>query len=261
MGVDVGATLCKLAYRRGDLETARGPSTDGAVLRTSTAAWRPDRIGATGGGALRVAEATGRPVQVVGEFEAWAAGARLLAADDHVDLPPRFLLVSLGTGTSILSVVPDAVTRVGGTALGGGTVVGLGRLLAGVTSFDAISALATEGDRRRVDLLVGDVYREAAFALPGDLTASSFAKLASDRPADLAHALMGLVGENVALLCAALARQSTAAAVVYCGSTLERNPALVGILREVTTLSGQHAVFLSRGAYCGAIGAAALAVR
>ena len=260
MGIDVGATLCKLALQRGEIHTARHASSDLPAVRDSAAGWGPRRIGATGGGAATLGSAlTGVPVRLVAEFDAWAAGARLLAALEGVALPSRYLLVSLGTGTSVLAIGPGGAARAGGTALGGGTLLGLGRLLLGLESFAAISRLAGTGDRRRVDLLISDVYREARFTLPGDLTAASFAKLDSDRSEDLAHALMGLVGENVALISGALARNAVAEAIVYCGSTLEDNPVLVGILREITEVFGQRPLFLARGAFCGAVGAAALA--
>jgi type II pantothenate kinase len=260
MGIDVGATLCKLALQQGGLRTARHTSTDLGAVQDSAVGWGPRRIGATGGGAATLGPTlAGAPVHLVPEFDAWAAGARLLAALEGIALPQRYLLVSLGTGTSVLAIGPGGATRAGGTALGGGTVLGLGRLLLGVQSFAAISRLASTGDRRSVDLLISDVYREARFTLPGDLTAASFAKLASNRPEDLAHALMGLVGENVALICNALARNGAAEGIVYCGSTLEENPVLVAILREITEVFGQRPLFLARGAFCGAVGAAALA--
>ena len=256
-GIDVGATLCKLALRRDGLSTAHYPSTDLAGARALVEAWSPSRIVATGGGAHRLGtEVAGVPIEHVSEFEAWARGAPLVAAEEGIGLPDRYLLVSLGTGTSVLAIDEGRVERVGGTALGGGTVLGLGRLLVGIESFGEIAAMAERGDRRSVDLLVGDVYRGADAPLLRDLTAASFAKLASTRPEDLAQALMGLVGENVALLCAGLARGLASKTVVYCGSTLSENPSLRRIVGEITTHLGHGAAFLAGGAFCGAVGAA-----
>src|SRR5262249_25193161 len=198
----------------------------------------------------------GVPVEHVWEFDAWARGAPLVAAEEGIGLPARYLLVSLGTGTSVLSVEEGRVERGGGTALGGGTRLGLGQLLLGGESFAELAALAEHGDRRSVDLLVGDIYRGTDAPLLRDLTAASFAKLASTRPEDLAHALMGLVGENVALLCGGFARGSSVEGVVYCGSTLSENPALRRIVAEITTLFGDRPGFLARGAVRGAVGAA-----
>ncbi len=57
--------------------------------------------------------------------------------------------------------------------------------------------------------LVGDIYSEGKLPLPADLNAASFAKLSSREPCDLAHALCGLVGENISLICGQLARERT----------------------------------------------------
>ncbi len=258
-GIDVGATLCKLALQRDGIAVAHYPSSDLGGVRALVEAWGPRRIGVTGGGAHRLGpEIGGVLLRHVSEFEAWGRGGAAVAALDSVELPERHLLVSLGTGTSALLVDGDRVERVGGTALGGGTIVGLGRLLVGTGVFEEITALAAQGDRRTVDLLVSDVYRAGATSILRDLTASSFAKLESTRREDLAHALMGLVGENVALVCGGLARSARVDTIVYCGSTLGENPALQDIVREITTLFGHRAVFLPRGAFCGAVGSATL---
>jgi len=62
----------------------------------------------------------------VKEFDAWASGSGRMMAEVGIDPAEPYLLVSLGTGTSAMLVRPGSVSRVGGTALGGGTVVGLG---------------------------------------------------------------------------------------------------------------------------------------
>jgi type II pantothenate kinase len=131
--------------------------------------------------------------------------------------------------------------------------------LLGAGSFAEVATLAAHGNRRSVDLMVGDVYRGTASSVASELTAASFAKLDSEAPADVAHALMGLVAENVVLIAGALARGAGVDAIVYCGSTLAGNPALAGIVGEITTFFGNRPIFLAGGAYCGAVGAAALA--
>lgn len=259
LGIDVGATLCKLALLGDGLHTEHHPSRDLDAVRRRVEALAPARIVATGGGADRLGDAiAGVTLAHASEFEAWARGAPIVAEAEGVTLPGRYLLVSLGTGTSILSVGDGRVERVGGTALGGGTVVGLGRLLFGSESFADVAMLAARGDRRSVDLMVGDVYRGTVSSVASELTASSFAKLDSTAPPDVAHALMGLVAENVVLIAGALARGAGVETIVYCGSTLTENPALRDIVGQITTFFGNRPTFLTRGAYCGAVGAAAL---
>jgi type II pantothenate kinase len=176
-------------------------------------------------------------------------------------LPQRYLLVSLGTGTSVLEIDSGSgtVQRLGGMALGGGTLLGLARLLCRAESYAEVAELASRGQRGRVDLLVGDVYPGAdlaAIGLDPGLTASNFAKLASREPQDLAHALMGLLGENVAIASSAMAHARSVETLVFGGSALEGNPTLQEILRRTVERSGREAWILPDGAFCGAVGAA-----
>jgi type II pantothenate kinase len=263
VGADIGATLVKLAVRdaRGRTTTATLPADALDEVAQRLRDLEPRGIGLTGGGAPRLAERLAAPPPTVGEFEAWAAGARLLLGREA---PPRFLVVSVGTGTSAMLVAPDGVTRVGGTALGGGTIVGLAAALFGVRDFDAVTALAQRGDRRRVDLLISDIYPAGDFLLPGDVNAASFAKLATARSApadapDLAHAIMGLVGENIALICTGLAQRFEVDLIAFGGSTLRANPSLTAILGGICAGLGRSPRFLADGQYAGALGALVLA--
>ena len=260
VGLDVGATLCKIAVVGNGLRTEHHTTRDLEWVRRRIETLAPQRVAATGGGAMELGETVaGCRVTHVFEFDAWARGAPVVAHAEGIALPEHHLLVSLGTGTSILDVDGPRVSRVGGTAVGGGTALGLAKLLLGVERFDELVALAAKGERRRVDLLVSEVYRGMPAAIAGKLTASHFAKLESTRPEDVAHALMGLVAETVVLIALGLARNAGTDDVVYCGTTLAENPPLRAIVEEISTFFGLRALFLARGAYCGAVGAATFA--
>jgi type II pantothenate kinase len=276
VGVDVGATLAKLALRTGSgaAEFRLEPAAALDAVAALIAEVRPARVGITGGGAAELARRLGDGSVPVNEFAAWGAGAKTLLEGAGGAPAGRYLLVSVGTGTSVMLVDGMAVQRVGGTALGGGTIVGLGSLLlgdgrsgggrSGSDRFGELVELAARGDRRRVDLLVSDIYRPGEIALAGDLTAANFGKLgrraaAGPERADLAHALMGLVAENVALICAGLGAALQVRTVVFGGSTLRANPALVEILGQITGATGSRATFLPDGEFAGALGALLLA--
>ena len=268
VGLDWGATLGKLAVRSpaGALSFRLLPTRDVEAGQRAIAETGAQRIGLTGGGAATVAKGLAGETVQVNEFAAWGCGAAALLADQPLAPSRRYLLVSLGTGTSVLLVDGLSVTRVGGTALGGGTLVGLAAGLFGTGDFGRIAELARGGSRREVDLLVSDIYRAGGIALAGDLTAANFGKLAprlaagervSD--ADLSHALMGLVGENVALVCAGLAAAAQVPRIVFGGSTLRDNPVLVEVVGDITRALGREPVFLPRGEFAGALGALLLA--
>jgi len=277
LGVDVGASLAKFAIAvQGDNGLPSFellPSTDLQAVANHVKALDPTRVGLTGGGAARLAALLDRPCQSAGEFDAWGAGALQLLplASDGPRPDDDFLLVSLGTGTGIFLVKAGQTQRVGGTGVGGGAVVGLGRALAGV-GFKKLCSLAERGDSAAVDLRVSDVYGDEAFALAADLTAANFGKLAheaadgsrSTEPsekdrADRAAGVMRLVGETVALICAGLSTTTGVEQVVYGGSTLRQNPCLVGVLTEITALCGLQSCFLPHGGFAGAVGALEMA--
>jgi type II pantothenate kinase len=267
VGVDWGATLAKLAVRRPGVPVAYRllPVADPGRCRRALEELGAVRAGLTGAGAAGLARALpGAPV-VVNEFAAWGSGAAALLGEQGERTEGRYLVVSVGTGTSVLLVDGLAVTRVGGTALGGGTLLGLATRLVGTGEFARVTALAREGTRQPVDLLVSDLYEAGGIPLAADLTASSFGKLArpergaAPSDADLACALVGLVGENVALVCAGLAAAANVTRIVFGGSTLRENPTLVETLGVITRALGREPVFLRQGEFAGALGALLLA--
>jgi type II pantothenate kinase len=264
VGVDAGASLVKLALREGgQLPNELLPATAVAAVVERVARLAPAQLGLTGAGAGELARHFDSARVRVTEFAAWGAGVRRLLAAQRPDVNDPYLLVSLGTGTSVLLAQGLAVSRVGGTALGGGTLMGLGGLLLGGATFEEIIALAARGDRRRVDLLVSDIYRPGEIALAGDATAASFGKpqihTRNATAEDLASAITGLVGENVALICTGLAAANGARRIVYGGSTLRGNRALRDVLTLITAAFGREPLFLEGGEFAGAIGALELA--
>lgn len=268
IGVDAGATLVKVATRSpaGEMSYRLAPATALSEVVGMIEAARPDTVGLTGGGAAQLEQRLPCQTVRVNEFAAWGNGAAELLQDAAVGPARRYLLVSLGTGTSVMLVDGMAVNRIGGTALGGGTVVGLGAALLDRSDFSEIAALAERGDRRRVDLLVSDIYRPGEIPLLGELTAASFGKLARPgggpappAPEDLAHAVMGLVAENVALICGGLGAAHQVERVVFGGSTLRDNHTLREVLQLITGALGYETVFLPDGEFAGALGALRLA--
>ncbi|RIK99932.1 MAG: type II pantothenate kinase [Proteobacteria bacterium] len=264
IGVDWGATLAKIAVRAPDGALAYRllPTEDAEASRATLVSIGADRIGLTGGGASMLARSLPGEVVQVNEFAAWGAGASALLADGA----RRYLLVSIGTGTSVLLVDGVSVTRVGGTALGGGTLIGLAAGLLGEADFEAIARLASRGSRREVDLLVSDIYPAGGIALAGDLTASNFGKFARrlregpvDR-ADVAHAIMGLLAENIVLVCTGLAVAAQVTRVVFGGSTLRHNATLADMIGGLLRAYGREPVFLTQGEFTGALGALRIAL-
>ncbi len=150
------------------------------------------------------------PLTHVGEVEAIGRGGLRAAG------VAQALVASLGTGTAMVLSVGDHFTHLGGSAVGGGTLIGLGRLLLGLSDAQAIAALAAQGDLTRVDLTVGDIIGGPVGRVPAEFAAAHFGKLIRDEAApsraDIAAGLCNLIGQAIAttvLPTATLTQQTT----------------------------------------------------
>ncbi|CDJ37547.1 pantothenate kinase, putative [Eimeria tenella] len=199
----------------------------------------------TGGGAMKYAklftEQLGVSLQRTDEIDSIMAGLVLLAShtnsvfrfdlntrqrvpvDVSRDLYP-FLVVNIGSGVSILKAKSaSSFVRVTGTCIGGGTVLGLARLLFHAKSFRQVVRLSERGSvvfvimlpgvslgTDALDLKVADLCGDAAGSrcIAPDALASSFGRLyledSHDRPSprkeDIARSLIHMVSYNLGYL-------------------------------------------------------------
>ena len=89
----------------------------------------------------------------------------------------RQIVVSMGTGTSLVQADEDGIRHIGGIGVGGGTIVGLSSLMLGTHNMREIIALAEKGDITRIDLQIKDISQSELTDLPMEATASNFGKV------------------------------------------------------------------------------------
>ncbi len=110
------------------------------------------------------------------------------------------LVVSMGTGTAIVHAREGGVMNyLGGTGVGGGTLMGLSKLLLLAENVEHIEEYAALGNLANVDLRIKDITEsQSATPLAADLTASNFGNI-SDLATkdDLAAGIMNMVYETV----------------------------------------------------------------
>ncbi|XP_010932471.1 pantothenate kinase 1 [Elaeis guineensis] len=130
----------------------------------------------------------------------------MLMTEHHENNIFPYLLVNIGSGVSMVEVIGKGkFERIIGTHLGGGTILGLARLLTGCTSYEEFLELSQQGNNLAVDLTVGDIYGELGYpkhGLPASTTASSFGKVSSNKLSDykaedLAAALLNAFTYNI----------------------------------------------------------------
>ena len=137
---------------------------------------------------------------------------------------PEAIVVSMGTGTALIHAKRDgngALTDyLGGTGVGGGTLVGLSRRLLNIDNITHIEQLCEGGDLSNVDLRVRDISREGQFTgLNDNLTASNFGKLSDlASKSDIALGIVNMVSETVAMMAIFAARNFGLKDIVLTGN-------------------------------------------
>lgn len=138
-------------------------------------------------------------VSYVPEIEATGEGGSWLA--DCYDA----VVVSIGTGTSIVLSRYGEYRHIGGSGVGSGTLRGFAKKMFGITDVFGLFGLAEKGNRLNVDLTIGDLF-SGTDTLPLDLTASNLAKCGdgaskSDWAMALINMVMEVAGSHAALAC------------------------------------------------------------
>lgn len=177
-----------------------------------------ERLVVTGGRHKLLPETLGTTrVVPVGELQAIGRGGQAAYAATGIAFPRRrrLLVVSAGSGTAMLAAQGKQYRHVTGTAVGGGTMLGLGRLILDTVDPVRIDELALAGNSNAVDLSLADVITGPLGTLPATATAVNFGRLAR-QPLDAvcedkAAALVNLIGQVIALLAISAARAETPA--------------------------------------------------
>ncbi|MER2028955.1 MAG: type II pantothenate kinase [Solibacillus sp.] len=264
IGIDTGGTLTKLAYldEHQELKLTVFPSNEMHLVKE----WlenhpQVEEIGLTGGRTEQLLDVlkTMMSIEYIVEFEATLKGVRyLLEKEGHaID---KSIITNIGTGTSIHYMDGYTHARVGGTGVGGGTLIGLSTIMTGISDFDEIKANAFKGKREGIDLLVKDIYQGMDTPIDGNLTASNFGKvgITDQRNFEQNNVLattQGLIGEVISTLSIQLAVQYETEHIVYIGSTLIDNEQLVKVIEHYTILKKHKPIFLKDCGFSGAIGA------
>ncbi len=131
------------------------------------------------------------------------------------------LVVSMGTGTALVHAIRGGeMEYLGGTGVGGGTLIGLSKLLVGAESIDHIVEYAEGGDLGNIDLRIKDMTaKNMKSELQADMTASNFGNVSDvATKSDIALGIMNMVFETVGMVSVFAARHCGVSDVVLTGN-------------------------------------------
>ncbi|MCL2153752.1 MAG: type II pantothenate kinase [Oscillospiraceae bacterium] len=166
------------------------------------------------------------------------------------------IVVSMGTGIAFVRASKSGITHIGGSGVGGGTIIGLASQMLGKSDVDAIIALAAHGRLENVDLLVRDIVGQDIPSLPADLTASNFGSIKSAASeSDVALGIVNMVFQTAGMLAVFAARNDTIRDIVLTG-TLTTFPQVKEISTQFASQFGLRFHIPPDAVFATALGAA-----
>ena len=151
----------------------------------------------------------------VPEFRSIGLGGLYLSGLDSA------LCVSMGTGTALVHAKAGGdMDYLGGTGVGGGTLMGLSRLLMQIDEIDHITEMASIGELSNIDLRISDITAQNSLTeLSRDLTAANFGNVSDiATKEDIAAGLLNMVLETVGMIAVFGARSAGVKDIVLTGN-------------------------------------------
>lgn len=269
VGIDIGASTTKgviledseIIYKY-TLQTSDTVTSTLKVLESLAVKIRDTNaismVAISGGGSREIGESLlGLPVMKVDEIKAIGFGGLVLAKKQ------KGLIVSIGTGTAMVAAYERgrSVNHVGGTGVGGGTILGLSRRMLGIDDFKVLEYLASQGNSNKVDITVADIVGGPVGIMPAEATASNFGRLTSkSSKEDIAAGIFNMVSQVIGVLAAMAAKAYGIQEDVVLVGRLVKSKIVYDAICKTIELFGVKAIVPRDCEYCTAVGAARYAL-
>lgn len=175
-----------------------------------------DKVMMTGVGASYVKrDLYGLTCERVPEFNGIGKGGLYLSGLDEA------LVVSMGTGTAMVHAKSNGdMNYLGGTGVGGGTIMGLSKLLIKAETVAHIEEYAADGELKNVDLRIKDITdRDSLSTLSAEMTAANFGNVSDiASKGDIAAGILNMVFETVGMVSVFAARSCGVKSIVLTGN-------------------------------------------
>ncbi len=209
-----------------------------------------ERIMVTGVGSSYInAKLYNIPTGMVDEFRAIGMGGLFLSSLSNA------LIISMGTGTALVKADQKGVRHIGGTGVGGGTLLGLSNRMLNVRNFNDLIETSRGGNLDHIDLSIGDLSHYVV-GLPPESTASNFGKLSDlASKADIGLGIINLVFQTIGMISVFAARIDQTKDIVLTGN-LTNVPQSREIFSELGKLFEVNFITPVNAEYATAAGAA-----
>ncbi len=272
VGIDIGQSLSKLVYEKdNELHLSINPTENNhskvkEFIESNKKIF--SKLNFTGGKSYGLYRQYSGDfnTRLINEFEANVKGVEIFYRIEKKKVIPPLLVVTIGTGTSLV-LKKDKFEHLGGTAMGGGLFMGLIKALFNISDFQEALDLAKKGNRYNVDLKVSDIYDpedDRVDLLFRQFTAASLGKINLNfnmnnlKKGDLINSIICMIGENISTIANLMAINNDISNIVFCGGFLRENKIVAKILSLICSVNKNNAFFLKNSEFCAAIGALCL---
>ena len=268
IGIDIGQSLSKTAFFDDQGITCSIIDTTGIdEIRQLVSSFgkKIKKINLTGGKAYKLFEdyQNSFETKLINEFKANIEGLELLHSLKYNKVMPDSIIVTIGTGTSIV-LKKENFEHIGGSALGGGFLMGFAKFAFNLTVYQDVIELANKGNRYNVDLKVGDIYdkqdnrvdllfREFTAATLGKINANTLSN--SFRKEDILSSINAMLSENIGTIACSFADNYDVPTITFCGGFLIDNKMSKQILSLMSKFKNKKAIILNYSEFAGALGA------
>lgn len=263
IGIDIGGSTTKIVGIRNDLlidplsVEANDPiaSASGALGKflsvNKIKLQEINKVNITGVGSSFLGDQLlGLSLKKIEEFRALGYGGLYLSGLE------KAIIVSMGTGTAFVKAHGQCIHHLGGTGVGGGTILGLSKTMANLSTFENIIEAAETGKLENIDLSIGDISHTEIGNLPNTLTASNFGKMNDQANRnDIARGILNMVYQVIGMMAIFAARAQGDSNIILSGK-LVHVPQSKKTFKELSRLYKVNFIVPRHAQYCTAIGAA-----
>jgi type II pantothenate kinase len=263
IGIDIGGSTTKIVGVNGDhlidplTVEANDPiaSASGALGKFLSVNKlnlnEVDKVIITGVGASFLGDQLlGLTLKKIEEFKALGYGGLYLSKLTNA------IIVSMGTGTAFVKAHGKCIQHLGGTGVGGGTILGLSKAMVSLSNFENIIEMAAEGKLENVDLSIGDISHTEIGNMPNTLTASNFGKMNDQvSRSDISKGILNMVYQVIGMMAIFAAKSQGDQNIVLSGKLVDV-PQAIRTFKELSRLYHVNFIIPDHAQYCTAIGAA-----
>jgi type II pantothenate kinase len=250
VSIESGRVINKIKTKAMDAVTSATGAFGKMIVEYDIKIAQIEKITVTGVGSTKIKnDLFGIPTEKVDEFTAIGIGGMFLSQKDDI------IISNIGTGTAIIEAKKDRISHLGGSGVGGGTILGLAKKLLMTSNFNGIMKLAESGNINQVDLLLEDIMESDLSFLRRESTVSNFGKmLDTARQEDLALGILNMVYQVIGMLSVFAARSKNINQVIVTGNG-SNNPIGKEVLAFITKMSAIGFEYPQDAEYTTAIGA------